>query len=339
MGSFSMEGIDAVSLELIIELQQEDIQTLRANFKGKQQAGTTSDSEIALGNLEEHLQAQSMILSDRRMTQSIAEAVLHDGTLLSQSQAEEEMASRDRSLAHRLNGNSRRAQPESVPSKVDTDDSEQVDGSTLSRLASLYVSEPLGEELWHQYQEASASTQAGSSTAKIYRRAKESSNHRCEACGDTKPFYEIISGPCGHEYCRECIIALFESCMSDESLFPPRCCRQVIPVAIAAVFMSRDLRERFAEKAIEYNTENRVYCSNGSCSKFIQPDNIRDAAAICSSCRAQTCIHCKTASHPGDCEHDPALAQLLTLANAEGWQRCFRCGRIVDLDVGCNHMT
>ena len=38
---------------------------------------------------------------------------------------------------------------------------------------------------------------------------------------------------CGHAYCVGCLKELFLSSMQDETLMPPRCCRQEIPIHLA----------------------------------------------------------------------------------------------------------
>lgn len=48
---------------------------------------------------------------------------------------------------------------------------------------------------------------------------------------------------------------------------------------------------------------------------------------------------CKQAGHTGDCAEDKAMEQTMELAKKEGWQKCPSCGRMVELNTGCNHMT
>jgi hypothetical protein len=47
---------------------------------------------------------------------------------------------------------------------------------------------------------------------------------------------------------------------------------------------------------------------------------------------------CK-ANHTGDCPEDVGLQQVLDAAQEYGWQRCYNCRRVVELDIGCNHIT
>ncbi|GKT52609.1 uncharacterized protein ColSpa_12790 [Colletotrichum spaethianum] len=48
---------------------------------------------------------------------------------------------------------------------------------------------------------------------------------------------------------------------------------------------------------------------------------------------------CKGAEHKDqDCAQDILTQDLLQIAAANGWQRCFSCRRIVELEHGCNHI-
>ena len=145
----------------------------------------------------------------------------------------------------------------------------------------------------------------------------------------------MIAGPCQHEYCRDCIRDLFSASLTDESLFPPRCCRQNIPLKAVSIFLTKEIKKEFEKKKVEFGTPNRTYCSRPTCSTFIKAENIVDEIAFCPDCTRQTCSVCKSEAHEGeDCPNDTALQQTLDLANESGWQRCYSCRRMVELDIG-----
>ncbi|KAK0266833.1 hypothetical protein LTS00_017924, partial [Friedmanniomyces endolithicus] len=75
-GSFQM--MDPPTLSTIIRLQLEDSEQLAANVKGKQREGTLSDAEFALQTYTKDLLSTDAVLSDRRMAQSFAMAVIKD---------------------------------------------------------------------------------------------------------------------------------------------------------------------------------------------------------------------------------------------------------------------
>lgn len=160
----------------------------------------------------------------------------------------------------------------------------------------------------------------------------------CVACTDVFAWKELAEAPCGHAYCRECVLELFRNAMTDESLFPPRCCRQVLSVEKMTPVLGEDLVTRFSAKAIEFSTPVRTYCHDARCSAFIPPSSITGEVARCPECRKRTCTMCKAARHQGDCPQDAALQQVLEVAQGEGWQRCI-WGRMVIHGGACDHMT
>lgn len=325
----SLDGIDDASAALILELQLEDIDTLQAQVSGKQREGTYSDAELALLLTSQQLESLRSNLSDRRMTQSIANAVQQDGTLLAAVAFEEDVACRDHLFARRLNGNG--------ATHDVAEHSETIDDQLLSKLAGMYLSEDTGLELFNACEEGETgglSSRRGGGAVENRR-----INRYCVACQETKKYFDVMSGPCNHEYCRNCLRELFEASLTDESLFPPRCCRQPIPVQSVGIFLTKDIKQRFEEKMIEFSTPNRTYCCNARCSVFINADEIEGDIATCGSCGSATCTLCKASAHNGECPHDTALHAVVDLANEENWQRCYSCRSIVQLEVGCNHMT
>lgn len=163
----------------------------------------------------------------------------------------------------------------------------------------------------------------------------------CIVCAEGKPSTQAVSISCGHGMCNECVSALFRSAMTDESLFPPRCCRNhEISLDAARPLLSEELATRFQEKAIELRTTNRTYCHVPRCSTFIMPDTITGDVATCATCGASTCALCKGPSHRGqDCPLDEGRQQVEQLAREQGWRQCEGCHRMVELNHGCYHMT
>lgn len=152
-------------------------------------------------------------------------------------------------------------------------------------------------------------------------------------------FFNVARVPCQHEYCRPCLEQLFRLAMTDESLYPPRCCQQVIPIGQIRFFLTPDVAKEFEEKTNELDTQNRTYCHAPTCSTFIPIHNIANEVGTCPKCSRTTCVTCKTPSHRGDCFRDEALQQLLVTATSKEWQRCYACERVVELETGCNYIT
>lgn len=167
----------------------------------------------------------------------------------------------------------------------------------------------------------------------------------CAACMDRHPRFDVLELDCrregdiaNHAYCRECLIDLFNSSLSDTTLFPPRCCGIRILMPTCLYLLPPDLVKRYEEKEVEMATSNPTYCSNRYCAQFIRPESIIADIATCAACSATTCTTCKNPSHKGICPEDPTSQMLMDVAGEKKWQRCYKCRTMVELLVGCYHM-
>ncbi|KID74142.1 uncharacterized protein G6M90_00g034080 [Metarhizium brunneum] len=315
-----VDSFDQASLDLIIELQLQDAQNL---IKGKHRVGETPDGELAAELFKLELESLASFHVDQAMSRSLAHAVLTDGEAIQSLIEEEQQAVRDRELA--INGEA------STQGAGTADPDTAIEDDMVKKLVALYV----GEDDHSGTAAASSSKQAArpsTSTAAIEKR-------RCVACMSDVPYFETVRCPCTHEYCRACIADLFQSAMNDESLFPPRCCSQPIPLGLNQIFIPARLAGQYRAKELEYSTKNRTYCHRATCSTFIPTPFIRGEIATCVKCQSKTCTICKGSSHDGDCPEDVATVDLLNVAAQKGWQRCYSCRRMVDLEVGCNHIS
>ncbi|KAI1171298.1 hypothetical protein F4777DRAFT_565982 [Nemania sp. FL0916] len=335
----SLRHIDDEDLALIVKLLQTDSEDVvsAATGKGKQPEGAETDAQVAINFFLEELRAVEMFSADKRMTMSIQSAIQVDSDAIIQSQYEEQVAEQDRNLSISLSNEREPTEPPASESKPSIHDDELID-----KMKCIYITgidsdsdSDNGEDF-----ESLASVQPETSAWAASRQVKKTRERRtCEACQDRKHFAELCRAPCNHEYCRQCLERLFRDAMVDESLFPPRCCRQPIPLDKSQLFLIGEVVQEFREKALEFSTPNRTYCHNASCASFIPPMNYLDMTASCDNCQSQTCTTCKRASHIGDCPNDEQLQQVLQLAREQGWQRCQNCWGMVELNTGCNHMT
>jgi hypothetical protein len=169
--------------------------------------------------------------------------------------------------------------------------------------------------------------------------------HECASCTEEYPLSDIIQTECAHNYCHECILRLFESSLTNEALFPPRCCRLPIRVSTTVEDMlGIEMIKRYQERKIEVNDLRRTYCSNSTCSHYILPQNIRHGVGICGVCTVRTCTDCKKQAHRGgDCNKYRLAFDLETindvlleeLAKKKKWKQCSNCSRIIERIDGC----
>ena len=331
-----LDRIDDATASLILQLHNRDVEELLHASKGKGRDGEPSDADLAIATYQKELQEKNTVLADQRLARSLTQAVISDATLLRESLAEENAATEDRAFAHRLAGINA---PSAVPEQRTADYT--LDDGFLARLAALYVSGCNDDSDTSENMTNANSPAAAESSARAASRQKTSTavHLQCTACDMEKPLFNIFQTPCGHHYCQECLQTLFELSTTDETLFPPRCCRQEIPFPSVKIYLSPALLHKFALKSIEFKTSDRTYCSRPACSSFIASVNITGERATCTACGTHTCTICKNNAHDGDCPEDTATQQLLETAREQGWQRCYNCRRLVELDVGCNHMV
>ncbi|KAK6951767.1 hypothetical protein Daesc_006290 [Daldinia eschscholtzii] len=326
-------------IALAFRLMQEDAEQFMSTTtrKGKQAEGTETDAQMAFNLLLEELQAAETCLSDVRMTRSMLRAIQSDGAILSQAHDEENIARADRNLSLALsNGQDLTMAEQGAPESPNSDD------EFLEKLSALYntgIGHPMGDIDDYGDDDDTATISQPESSSWAALRQPSRPPKTCDACGDQKHFAQLARVPCRHEYCRECLTRLFRDASNDESLFPPRCCRQNIPLAKNQVFIDSDVVSHFRQKALEFSTPRRTYCHNQRCARFIPGTNYLHDVATCDECGHQTCMICKGATHNGDCPEDEQLNQVIQLATEQHWQRCQNCWAMVELNTGCFHMT
>ncbi|KAK8243532.1 IBR finger domain protein [Phyllosticta capitalensis] len=332
-----IQSVDARSASLIVQLQLDDIGDVISKFKGKGRAGNVVDQEYAFQICREDLEAWQSTLKDQLMGLSILEAQEADREVIQAALREEELAQSDRRLAAQLEG-CNLSEPNSSKPNEPAEPGLDADPEYAAKLMAIYHSEEAAASFLEESVDSKAESSArGAQKGSLIPRK---ANRACEACRDDKKWFDLARVPCRHEYCRDCLDQLFLASVHDESLFPPRCCRQRIPLPSVRVFLSSGTAKSFEQKAPEFETPNRTYCHNKRCSAWIPPGNICNEVGTCPKCATTTCTICKQASHGRNyCPRDEATHEVLELAALNGWQQCYNCGRVVMLSTGCYHMT
>ncbi|OAX82021.1 hypothetical protein ACJ72_03632 [Emergomyces africanus] len=302
--------MDHQSLALVVQLLLQDIVEVFENRKGKQVEGEVNDAEFALQICQEELAACRAFLHDRHIAQSISRAVREDEHAIAAMAQEENVAINDRRMALGLGGGDRQ-----VP-RLQRRGNMELDEKTLQILARLNID---GSGVISDGEERCGKPAEPGS------RAANSKNIADGAPSEIARF--------------DCTSCMESKSLSDETLFPPRCCRLPISLSQAQGFLGSELVQRFQEKLVEYNDPNRTYCSNPVCSIYLRPENHRLSVANCSDCKCRTCIICKKSAHSGDCVDEKLEQAFLDLVQTEEWQHCFKCRSVVELGTGCYHIT
>ncbi|KDR78118.1 hypothetical protein GALMADRAFT_266649 [Galerina marginata CBS 339.88] len=310
-GLFIQDGLDIDTAALIAQLALEDLEEVFQGRKGKSRADSPlSDEECAFQVQYEHYKQLLAIAEDAKLARSIGDAVAADAAFLEASITAEAAAEADRRAAEML------SRGEILPAP----------NATQARLEDpTFIMHPEPPTIV-----------AGPSV-------NRNRSVDCTICNDRIRYTNSLQTPCNHYYCRDCVTSLIEAFTKDESLFPLRCCQEPIPISDVIPFISLNLRKLFETKQTEFSvlSKDRIYCVSPTCSKFLGSSvGITGWSIICPQCSTSTCPRCKQASHEGeDCVVNAATVELRALARREGWQTCPGCHILVELNVGCYHMT
>ncbi|KAI9371612.1 hypothetical protein BJX61DRAFT_17351 [Aspergillus egyptiacus] len=313
---------------------EEEINYYRENTTGKYRAHALPDNELAVSALADEVTRRLNLLNDLRLAQRIGKATDADAEAITILSQEETQAQNVRRLAMEISVNDPGL--EIPPASEDRTDREEYP----SNLMRLSMSSPLTMD-----NDGGHNDEAGPSIPHSQRQAEAvegilDSEIRCCVCLDTSFSGFVHRLKCGDTYCGGCLTSLFQKATTDESLFPPKCCGVLIPLASVQEEMSEQDLARFKDAQIEFSTQDRTYCSHTNCGKFIPPNNIHGDRAVCPSCRSITCQMCKRAYHDKeDCPSDTALQATLSLGSRMGWQRCYACKTLVELNTGCWHIV
>jgi hypothetical protein len=305
-------NIDPETAALIEQPQILDSQELSLILerRGKGKEEDVPDTPLALQMYREELQQTACIIQDRRMPQSIASTCQTDGNILASSLSEEQISSNDHQVACKLGG-------VQAPDLVDPwiIASGEMDEELLAKLSARFISLPREDEMEISGECEYDYGNAESSAWGVIRTDSRSLYRRCVVCREYVRFFETARVPCGHEYCRDCLQRLFRASMIDDTLFPPRCCRQPVTPGGVRIFLTADLIKQHEQKKNESNTPDRTYCSNPFCSSFLRLQNVHQERATCLDCGTETCTMCKAPGHAGDCPADTGLQQVLDVSS------------------------
>ncbi|KAK6532367.1 hypothetical protein TWF281_006556 [Arthrobotrys megalospora] len=169
----------------------------------------------------------------------------------------------------------------------------------------------------------------------------------CVTClSDDIPETEAAQLECGHAFCNDCLVRLFDLSLTDPAHMPPRCCQptQHIPLQHVDKLLSRKTKILWNKKYQEYTTVNRRYCPATDCGEWIKPTDFTNTEGVevgtCPRCKMSICGLCGLKEHgKEECPKDEFLNQVRELGKELGWQRCYSCRAMVELERGCNHMT
>lgn len=161
----------------------------------------------------------------------------------------------------------------------------------------------------------------------------------CISCGDDNDSISFTAS-CKHSYCDGCLATYVKTALEPDGIFPPQCCKLPIPLKLARGYLHHDLIKRYEEKQAEIVAASSLLCAQSGCRVVIPPEEIVEGLGHCLACNNYTCIRCRLQKHKDQpCPTDAELEDLMELAKEQGWQACYRCNNMIELNFGCNHMT
>ncbi|KAF8153879.1 hypothetical protein B0H34DRAFT_661873 [Crassisporium funariophilum] len=331
--------LDIETSLLIAKLALDDLAELHGNRKGKARLGAPlSDVELAYQLQAEQYQELLFIAEDARYAKSVGDALTTDAAYLDAHVTAEEAATEDRRAAEMLSRDENLPPPKACQIR-------------LEHPAFVMHPEPVASEFDQVAQRTAFDKYSLSkSIPKLSVTARSSGDRNkrvaCAICHDPLKYTDALHTPCGHDYCRDCIVSLADHFTRDESLYPLRCCQEPIPIESVRPFLSFSVNILFQRKHAEYSvlSKDRIYCVNLTCSAFLGSSegrlNLEIPGINCPGCQTSTCPRCKQAAHPTeDCTVNAATQALRELARQEGWQTCPGCNTLIELQEGCFHMT
>ena len=317
-----------------LQLQLKEIEAQRELQSAKWTEDSPPDFASASDDFEAEVKKAAALVEDLKFAHSIAKAVESDAVVIEELRFEETQSAQDRDFALSLN------EDENLPSQDVTNLPE------MSRLGAEWVNwdHVLRATEASTFSNETCSTVAGPSTHNTLRQ-KAVFEHlpqlkvECSVCGDSVRPYFTVRLVCSDVYCKPCLKSFFLRVAKDESLFPPKCCRQPIDISTIEADFSVEELTTYRSAELEFTSTDRVYCADPECAKFIpMPQRTHDYAS-CEACSAGTCMHCKALAHDEGCPADEARQSLINFADEQGWKPCFGCGEMVFRYEGCDHMT
>ena len=342
--------IDFETERLVIDIHRQDLREAMSSTHDPSCIALIRDKHVALEIQSQELQLRESRHAGQVLQQSMYAAMLSDSCAIAEARRHEQQAVEDRVMAAQIAGRPPPTIPDPVQKQIAGG---QFEDDRLTQLEETMsetdtdIEENQNEEDGAlndiQYGQDRSDTQ--SVNLERYMAVLSIDEGRpaveCVVCLNNFLPSQTVTLACGDVWCRGCLTRRFQDATLNEGVWPPKCCRQEIPVDSLHHILSIDLRNRYARKSIEWRTIDRVYCLEPTCSEFIPSESIKGRKAECPACHRNTCSECKSAYHEiPPCSETTANDQILQeMAGTNGWQNCPSCHRFVEITHGCNHMT
>jgi E3 ubiquitin-protein ligase RNF144 len=200
------------------------------------------------------------------------------------------------------------------------------------------VTSDTSDEIYESAESANAeSHQNPESDANSISEPKPESEIECDAHGCAVAASLIMKLVCSHVYCHECVTKLFNDCVhKDRFQYPPRCCGEAMPFSKCHLFLPTNLVKDV--EAVHAGLERKTPGTAPSVLICLKLRTSREASVRAQNVKQRHARHVSSGNmriYPED-PHDQAVKKV---AEKAGWQKCSECDRVVQLEIGCFHIT
>ena len=149
---------------------------------------------------------------------------------------------------------------------------------------------------------------SGKSPPQPMKSGKQGTTSVCYICGDKVERQSSLIMGCAkhHAYCRDCLVHLCKSAISDSATYPAKCCGTALKLSPYVIdLLGPEVITEYRNAGIRFGDKNRTFCHK--CGKYLERNcgNKEDQVRHCKDCAVYTCTKCGERAHPGRCEMRP----------------------------------
>jgi hypothetical protein len=168
----------------------------------------------------------------------------------------------------------------------------------------------------------------------------------CRVCYISHEAETMLTFPCGHEFCSECVKGYLYHEIKEGRVLNIRCCQAecegIFEDSVLECILDKSLYEKYLKfkrnKVVESDPNSR-WCPNPNCAQVIIREDFFTDYLKCKICSTEVCFQCKDRWHPGLLCEEAVDRAYEEYAKGKDIQRCPKCKVRVEKESGCNHMT
>lgn len=168
----------------------------------------------------------------------------------------------------------------------------------------------------------------------------------CGVCYIIHAAETMLTLPCGHEFCSECVKGYLCNEISEGRVLNIRCCQAECEFKFEDSIIECILDKYMYGKYIQFKRNKEVesdpnsrWCPNPKCGQVITREDLSTYYLQCKACSTEVCFSCKETWHPGLLCEEAVDKAYEEYAKGKDIQKCPKCKVRVEKESGCNHMT